>query len=110
MSDYAFWKDSLFARLNLGPEELSLYEEIYGLVAPQAPSPDVLVLLRCELDVLLERIRARARPFERALTREYLARVVSAYDGAAAGATLVLDASDELDELARRVEAALSER
>jgi deoxyadenosine/deoxycytidine kinase len=104
VADYAFWKDRLFARLNLDAEELALYEEIYDLVAPRAPGPDVLVLLRCDVGTLLERIRARGRAFERPLGRDYLERVVDAYDAMADRATLVLDAGEDVDALARRVE------
>jgi deoxyguanosine kinase len=104
VSDYAFWKDRLFARLNLDAEELALYEEIYDLVAPRAPRPDVLVVLRCGVDTLLERIRSRGRAFERPLGRDYLERVVAAYDAVADRATLVLDAGEDVDALARRVE------
>jgi deoxyadenosine/deoxycytidine kinase len=104
VSDYAFWKDSLFARLNLDAEELALYEEIYDLVAPHAPRPDVLVLLRCDVGTLLERIRARGRTFEGPLTRDYLELVVAAYDAVTDRATLVLDATEDVDALSRRVE------
>jgi deoxyguanosine kinase len=104
VADYALWKDRLFARLNLAADELALYEEIYTLIAPRAPQPDVLALLRCDVDRLLERIRGRDRPFERSLSREYLKLVAAAYTEMAAEATLVLDGTAAIDVLADRVE------
>ena len=107
VTDYALWKDRLFARLNLATDELALYEEVYDLIAPRAPRPDVLALLRCDLDTLLARIRGRDRPFERPLTRGYLGRVIDAYEDMAGEATVVLDGEQEVDELVRGVEDAL---
>jgi deoxyadenosine/deoxycytidine kinase len=107
VADYAFSKDRLFARLNLAADELALYEEIYSLIAPRAPRPDALALLQCDVDLLLERIRARSRPFERSLSRDYLERVVAAYAGMANEATLLLDGTSAIDQLAAQVESSI---
>lgn len=79
VADFMFDKDPLFARLTLGADELALYEEIYARLAWQAPRPDCVVYLDAPVDVLMQRIAQRARPAERGLTPDYLARVVAAY-------------------------------
>ncbi|MBI3998055.1 MAG: deoxynucleoside kinase, partial [Armatimonadetes bacterium] len=80
VADYMFAKDRLFASLTLSGAELALYEAVYNLVAPHAPRPAAVVHLRAALPTLLQRIAARARPFERDLRPEYLERLAAAYD------------------------------
>lgn len=79
VSDYLFQKDRIFAHLNLGPDELALYEKIYGLLDPRIPPPDLVVYLQARPEVLLERVRIRARDYERPITTAYLEQVSRAY-------------------------------
>jgi deoxyguanosine kinase len=53
---------------------------VYDALAPEACRPDLTVYLKAEVDVLIDRIRVRNRPFERDLERDYMARLVDAYD------------------------------
>nr|MBC7245380.1 deoxynucleoside kinase [Chloroflexota bacterium] len=80
VSDYTFAKDQLFARLNLAGSELAVYEMLHGVLAEKIPLPDLVVYLRANLDVLLERIAVRDRTYERAMSSEYLAAVMQAYE------------------------------
>lgn len=79
VADFMFAKDRLFAQLNLGKDELALYEEVYSRLSMDAPVPDLVVYLQAPVEVLLRRIRRRARPQERTLSADYLARVNEAY-------------------------------
>lgn len=79
ITDFMFDKDPLFARLTLNAAELALYEEIYARLAWQAPAPDKVVYLYAPLPVLSQRVRQRARPEERSLQDDYLARVTQSY-------------------------------
>lgn len=79
VSDYLFQKDRIFAHLNLGPDELALYEKIYGLLDTRIPTPDLVVYLQARPEVLLERVRIRARDWERPITTGYLEQVSQAY-------------------------------
>lgn len=80
VSDYTFAKDQLFARLNLTDNESSVYDHLHKVLAQRIPLPDLVVHLRADLEVLLERIAIRDRSYERAMDRDYLAALQDAYD------------------------------
>jgi deoxyadenosine/deoxycytidine kinase len=65
-------KDRIFATLNLSPDELVLYDQVYGLLRPRLPKPDLIIYLHAETDVLMQRVRQRGRDYEKDLTWEYL--------------------------------------
>ncbi|MFZ1121011.1 MAG: deoxynucleoside kinase [Candidatus Binataceae bacterium] len=79
VSDYLLAKDRIFARLNLDPDELVLYEGVYRLLDGQLARPDLVVYIRARVEVLAERLRKRNRTFERHISLEYLERVSAAY-------------------------------
>lgn len=79
IADYLFSKDRLFARLNLTPDELELYEQVYRLLDARMAKPDLVVYIRANVEVLIERLRRRNRDFERHISLEYLERVAAAY-------------------------------
>ena len=80
VSDYLFDKDKIFAGLTLRDDELNLYSQFHEALAARAARPDVGVLLPADVDTLMERIHRRAIPHEAALPREYIARLVAAYN------------------------------
>jgi deoxyadenosine/deoxycytidine kinase len=79
VTDYLLAKDRIFARLNLDPDELVLYEGVYRLLDGQLARPDLVVYIRARVEVLAERLRKRNRTFERHISMEYLERVSAAY-------------------------------
>ena len=79
VSDYLFAKDRIFASLNLDPNELALYERVWQVLGARTVRPDLVVYLQARQDVLLARIRKRARDFERHLSPDYLDAVSRAY-------------------------------
>ncbi len=84
VSDYLFEKDKIFAYINLSDEELRLYDGYYDLLHPQVPTPDLVIYLQAPPAVLRERIARKARQMgsqlETAVSEEYVAEVVQAYD------------------------------
>jgi deoxyguanosine kinase len=80
ISDYTFGKDSLFARLNLSGDELTMYRRLYSVLAERTAFPDLVVYLQAETDALMARIAARDRPYERKMDRDYIASVKDAYE------------------------------
>jgi len=80
IADYTFAKDSLFAHLNLKGDELAMYERVYAALGEQVRRPDLLVYLRADLDVLMARIAARDRPYERNMDRDYIDGLRQGYE------------------------------
>src|ERR1019366_4859559 len=79
VADYLFAKDKIFAALNLVPDELKLYDNVYKLLDAEIARPDLVVYVRATIEVLAERLRKRNRDFERHISFDYLERVSSAY-------------------------------
>jgi len=80
LSDYTFAKDSLFARINLLGDELEMYNRVHEALAEKIPIPDLLVYLRADTDVLMQRIALRDRTYERNMERGYIEELNQAYE------------------------------
>jgi len=65
VSDYLFDKDKIFAYLNLDDNELFIYQRLYDLLSKDVPSPDLVIYLQAPTDVLVRRLRDRARDLDR---------------------------------------------
>jgi deoxyadenosine/deoxycytidine kinase len=80
VSDYTFWKNRIFAYLNLSDDELMLFDKLYALLEPQVPVPDLVIHLVADVDTCMERIRKRARSYEKTLAQEYMTELIDAYN------------------------------
>jgi deoxyguanosine kinase len=80
LSDYTFAKDSLFARINLQGDELEMYKRVHEALAEKIPMPSLLVYLRADTDVLMQRIALRDRTYERNMQRDYIDELNRAYE------------------------------
>jgi deoxyadenosine/deoxycytidine kinase len=98
VSDYLFAKDRIFACLTLDSHELALYDRVFEALGPRVTKPDLVIYLQARLDVLLHRIKKRAREFERKFDAVYLEELMRAYNDFFAHYTdtplLVVDTSD----------------
>ena len=63
--DYLFDKDKIFAYLKLDDNELFIYQRLYDLLTKDVPAPDLVVYLQAPTDILVRRLRERARDPER---------------------------------------------
>jgi len=79
VTDYIFEKDRLFALLNLTEDELILYDRIFRMLQVRTVRPDLIVYLQARTEVLVDRIRRRARPEEKPIRAEYVQQVAQAY-------------------------------
>lgn len=61
IADYLFDKDKIFAYLNLDDNELFIYQRLYDLLARDVPAPDLVVYLQAPTDVLVRRLKDRAK-------------------------------------------------
>ena len=79
IGDFLLDKDPLFARLTLSADELALYQKIYEALRPRALAPDAVIYLQASAPTLVERVRRRARGYERPVSEEYLALLADSY-------------------------------
>lgn len=80
ISDYIFDKDRIFARLNLDEDELSLYDNIFNIMAGISAQPDLVIFLQSSVERLMDNIRQRGRDYEKNITEEYLSELNNAYN------------------------------
>ncbi len=80
IADYTFAKDALFARINLKGDELTVYHRVHAALGEKIPRPDLIVYLRADTDVLMQRIALRDRSYERNMERDYIQVLNRAYE------------------------------
>jgi deoxyadenosine/deoxycytidine kinase len=116
--DYLFDKDKIFAYVNLDDNELFIYQRLYDLLVKDVPAPDLVVYLQAPTDVLMRRLRDRARESDDELPEPgagYLREVNEAYQHFffhySATPLLVVETSqldlqtdDALDDLIRQIQ------
>ncbi|NJN79911.1 MAG: deoxynucleoside kinase [Anaerolineales bacterium] len=84
--DRSIYEDThIFARAlhhlgNLNERDYLAYRRLFDLVVNSLPRPDLLIYLKAPVNVLMERIRRRARNIETGITPEYLALLDSFYE------------------------------
>ena len=115
VSDFLFEKDKIFAYINLGDEELKLYERYFDMLAPSVPPADLVIYLQAKPDVLRKRVSKKGDPAETQISPEYVEAVANAYEHFffrySASNLLVVDTSEidfvernqDLQELLRRL-------
>ena len=119
IADYTFQKDALFARLNLQGDELATYHQVHSALAERIHPPDLIVYLRVDTDVAMQRIAQRDRPYERNMAYSYINDLNKAYEAFMKNEVdqnvLVIDSNpldfvannDHLDGIADRIRATL---
>jgi deoxyguanosine kinase len=80
VSDYLFDKDRIFARLNLGTDEMALYDRIYSIMSGIAAKPDLVIFIQCSVERLLQNIYKRGREYEMEISADYLEELNEAYN------------------------------
>jgi deoxyguanosine kinase len=80
LADYTFDKDALFARINLSGDELDTYDRLHQALAEKIPVPDLVVYLRADTQVLMQRIALRDRAYERNMERDYIQELNEVYE------------------------------
>ncbi|OGO19744.1 MAG: hypothetical protein A2Z14_00845 [Chloroflexi bacterium RBG_16_48_8] len=119
IADYTFEKDALFARLNLKGDELNTYHSVYHALSEQIQPPDLIVFLKADTQVAMQRIAMRDRSFERNMDYNYIDDLNRAYDDffrdRKAQRVLTIDTNlldfvaqvDHLENISTRIRAAL---
>ena len=80
VADYTIQKNRIFAYLNLSDDELMLFDKLFALLEPQVPVPDLVIHLVADVGTCMDRIRRRARSFEKTISENYLSELIDAYN------------------------------
>lgn len=119
LSDYTFEKDALFAEVNIEGDELEMYYRVHEALAEKITRPDLIVYLKADTKVLMQRIAQRDRPYERQMDVDYIATLNETYETHFAnyptGNVLTIDTNeldfvrkaDDLDWVEQRIRQAL---
>jgi deoxyadenosine/deoxycytidine kinase len=84
--DRSIYEDAyIFARAlhhmgNLAERDYLAYRKLFDLVVGSLPPPNLLVYLRCPVNVLMDRIHRRARNMETGISADYLTLLETFYD------------------------------
>ncbi|MBN2502839.1 MAG: deoxynucleoside kinase [Anaerolineales bacterium] len=78
--DFYIFSRALRHMGNFNERDFEAYHTIFDVVIQSLPTPDLLLFLRAPVDVLLERIRMRARDIESSIDPDYLALLGRFYD------------------------------
>lgn len=65
---------------NLDERDYLAYRRVFDLVVRNLPSPDLLIYLKCPVDVLMRRIQRRGRAIEGGISVDYLNLLDTFYD------------------------------
>ncbi len=79
ISDYIINKSLIFAKNNLGKDEFSLYQKLFGIVDNSIPKPDLLVYLYLNTEQLKANIQKRGRDYEQDIKYDYLEKIQDGY-------------------------------
>lgn len=88
IADYTFDKDAIFAQINLTGDELEMYHRVHQALGEKISVPDLIVYLRADTSILMNRIALRDRPYERTMESAYIAELGKAYDEYFGGGTV----------------------
>ena len=79
VSDFLFEKELIFAEMNLDDDEYDIYRQVYERLAPEMPTPDLVVYLQAPVDTLQERISKRNISYEQSIQDSYLQELSDVY-------------------------------
>lgn len=86
IADRSIYEDAyIFARAlhhmgNLSERDYLAYRRLFHLVTQSLPAPDLLIYLKCPVEVLMARISQRGREMESGISADYLALLDSFYE------------------------------
>lgn len=78
--DFHIFARALHHMGNVAERDYLAYRRLFDLVVDGLPRPGLLIYLKAPVEVLMERIRRRARNIETGISKEYLSLLDSFYD------------------------------
>jgi deoxyguanosine kinase len=103
ITDFTFTKDTMFANMNMPDGRArSIFMDLFHILEKRLPPVSLVVFISASDDLILHRIRERARSFELALEPDYYRKLNAAYEAHFANypGKVLRIAADELDFLA----------
>ena len=82
--DVEIFARTLHNRGHLVGRDWDNYRDLFETMMNYLTPPDLIIYLRCDVDTLMRRIRARGRPSEMSMNPAYLAELNEAYEALAA--------------------------
>ena len=79
VSDFLFQKSYIFAMNNLREQEAKLYRNLFDIINPNLPKPDIILYLYAPVEKLLDNIHKRGRDYEQQISSDYLHSIQQAY-------------------------------
>lgn len=80
VADYVFARDAMFARVTLSADEYALYQRIHALLDPRLPTPDLVVYLTADREVLRTRVRRLVSSSDRVIKLNVIDRLAEEMD------------------------------
>lgn len=78
--DAEIFARNLYERGDLSERDWRVYRELYETLLMFLPPPDLVIYLRASVPTLQRRIAMRGRPFEQAISPDYLGRLNDLYE------------------------------
>lgn len=79
IADYSIFKSLIFAQNNLNGQELSLYRNLFDIIARSLKQPDKIIYLNRSTETLLDHIKIRNRTYELKIQGSYLEDIQGKY-------------------------------
>lgn len=96
--DYSLLQDFAYGKGNLKKADFDMYGQMYSYLKSQIGEPRMTIYLKCDIEVLAQRIRARGREMEQAIEMEYLAGSIVSLESCLLGnRNLLVIESDIID-------------
>lgn len=80
VSNFIFERDRIYANVALNDTEFALYERLAETLSEKIPRPDLVIYLQTTVEHLMQGIKRHNRGYERAMTEDYVARLLEAYN------------------------------
>lgn len=78
--DYSFVTDLAFAKIGLSGKKLDIFISTFNEILNEIGNPDIIVYLYCDASTQFQRIKRRARPAEKFITRDFLEKLNESID------------------------------
>lgn len=96
--DWSVYQDLSYATVNLSEREYKAFADLYNYVLQDIGYPEIVVYLRCPVDMLLARISSRNRKQDKWITKDYLENCIAKLEQSLSKAkNIIIIESDKMD-------------